>query len=133
MKKNYAITSGNFTTRGNFTAYTALGDRLFIHKTQMAGLNLEEGKLPTFPFYCLGDTKKIGQLDLNGKAVLNPDGTELQVDRLQALSIFATKDELKQALVDNATLDIEINAAIKESATAAGLTEAQFNRMVDLA
>ena len=131
--KNYSITSGSFSGRGNFTGYTALGERLFIHKSQMAGLNLEEGKLPTFPFYAIGDTKMIGQLDANGATALNADGTPVQVARLQALSIFGDKSSLTAAHVDTATLDIEIAAAIKSSATAAGLSEAQVLALLQLA
>ena len=128
--KNFAIHSGNFSANGNFSGYTALGERLFIHKTQMTGLGLEAGKLPSFPFYAIGDTKMIGQLDANGQAAVNADGSPVQVPRLQALSIFANKEALTSAHVDTATLDIEIKSAISGAATSAGLTQSAIDSLL---
>jgi hypothetical protein len=130
---NYAIRSGNFSKAGNFTGYTAFGERIFIGKAQMAGLNLEEGVLPTFPFYIIGDTKMINPYDAEGKPQLNADGTLVSTPRLQALSVFATEAAITEAHVDVATLDIKIKAAIKTSATAAGLTETAINSLLELA
>ena len=128
--KNFAIHSGNFSANGNFSGYTALGERLFIHKTQMSGLGLEAGALPKFPFYAIGATKMIGQLDSNGQAAVNADGTLVQVPRLQALSIFANKEALTSAHVDTATLDIEIKSAISGAATSAGLTQSAIDSLL---
>ncbi len=131
--KNFAIHSGNFSANGNFSGYTALGERLFIHKTQMAGLNWTKNEDIKFPFYAIGAEKMIGQLDANGKPAMNADGSPVQVARLQALSIFGTKDALTQAHVDTATLDIEIKSAIKQSATSAGLSEQAVSSLLSLA
>lgn len=133
--RNYSIVSGNFSANGNFSGYTALGERLFIHKTQMASLGYSKDNASTlkFPFYAIGATKQIGQLDENGKTKVNADGTPVTVDRLQALSVFATKDNLTQAHVDTATLDIEIKSAIKQQASAKGLSENAINAMLELA
>ena len=131
--KNFAIHSGNFSANGNFSGYTALGERLFIHKTQMAGLSWTKTEDVKFPFYAIGATKLIGQLDANGKPAVNDDGTPVQVERLQALSIFPNKESLTAAHVDTATLDIEIKSAIKQSATAAGLSETAVSTLLELA
>lgn len=131
--KNFAIHSGNFSANGNFSGYTALGERLFIHKTQMAGLGWTKAEDVKFPFYAIGADKMIGQLDANGKPAVNADGTPVQVSRLQALSIFPNKEALTQAHVDTATLDIEIKGAIKQSATAAGLSETAVDSLLALA
>ena len=128
--KNFAIHSGNFSANGNFSGYTALGERLFIHKTQMGGLGLEAGALPSFPFYAIGDTKMIGQLDANGLAAVNADGSLVQVPRLQALSIFSNKEALTSAHVDTATLDIEIKQAISSAASSAGLTQSAIDSLL---
>ena len=133
--RNYSIVSGNFSANGNFSGYTALGERLFIHKTQMnsLGFSKESDKPVSFPFYAIGATKQIGQLDENGKAKVNVDGTPLTVDRLQALSIFGSKESLTNAHVDTATLDIEIASAIKSQASAKGLSETAINKLMELA
>ena len=129
--KNFAIHSGNFSANGNFSGYTAFGERLFIHKSQMAGLGLEAGALPLFPFYAIGDTKMIGQLDANGQPALKEDGvTPLQVPRLQALSIFSNEEKLTAAHVDNATLEIRIKGAISSAATSAGLTQSAIDSLL---
>lgn len=131
--KNFAIHSGNFSANGNFSGYTALGERLFIHKTQMNGLGWTANEQVKFPFYAIGAEKMIGQLDANGQPAVNADGTAVQVARLQALSIFPTKEAMISAHVDTATLDIEIKSAVKQSATAAGLSEQAIDSLLQLA
>jgi hypothetical protein len=130
---NYAINSGSFSKAGNFTAYTAIGEKIFIGKAQMAGLNLEEGAMPTFPFYIIGANKTINPYDAEGKPQLNADGTLVETQRLSALSVFATKDAITAAHVDTACLNIEIKAAISTRATAAGLNEQAIASLLELA
>ncbi len=121
--KNYVITSGKFTANGNFTGYTALGVRLHIHKAQMSALKWAKDEDVKFPFYAVGETKKIGQMDENNKPKVNPDGSAVLVDRLTATSAFATKEQLINARVDEKTIDIEIGSAVTVKAKALGLTE----------
>lgn len=129
--KNFTIHSGNYSANGNFSGYTAKGERLFIHKTQMNGLGLEAGALPSFPFYAIGATKMIGQLDANGKPAFKEDGiTLVEVPRLQALSIFSNEEKLTAAHVDDATLDIRIKSAISGAATSAGLTQSAIDSLL---
>ena len=131
--KNFAIHSGNFSKKGNFTGYTALGEKLFIHNSQMNGLGWAKQEDVKFPFYAIGAVRQIGQLDENGQPKINPDGTAVLVDRLQALSVFATKDALTSAHVDTATLDIEIKQAVTSQAKSAGLTDAAINSLLSVA
>jgi hypothetical protein len=132
--KNFAIHSGNFSKgKGNFTGYTALGERLFIHKNQMAGLSWTKQEDVKFPFYAIGAVKQIGQLDPSGNPATNADGSPVLVDRLQALSVFVSKDALTSAHVDTATLDIEIKQAVTAQAKSAGLTESAINSLLSVA
>jgi len=119
--KNYAITSGKFTEKKNFTGYTALGERLHIHANQMASLGWKNGDADFKPFYAIGEVKKIGQLDADNKPVMK-DGQPLLVDRLTANSVFATKAELINARVEVRTLDLEIEGAVVKEAKSLGLT-----------
>lgn len=132
--KNFAIHSGNFSKgKGNFTGYTALGERLFIHKNQMNGLGWSTNEDVKFPFYAIGAIKQIGQLDENGKPAINTDGTPVLNDRLQALSVFLSKEALTSAHVDTATLDIEIKQAVTAQAKSAGLTESAIQSLLSVA
>lgn len=115
--KNFAIHSGNFSNAGNFTGYTAMGESIFIHKAQMTSLGWTKIEDVKFPFYAIGGIKQINTRDASGNI------TDVKADRLQAFSVFTTKDALTSAHVDTAVLDISIKAAIKQTASAAGLTE----------
>lgn len=128
--KNYAITSGKFTQNGNFTGYTALGERLFVHKAQMQSIGAAKDGDVKFPLFAIGDVKKIGQLNDDNTPKVNADGTPVLVDRLQAMSVFATRESLIAAHVDNATLNIGVSSAIKESASKAGLGEKELAALV---
>jgi len=120
--KNYVIQSGNFTEAGNFTGYTALGVRVHIHKNQMESKGWDKAKKPSFPFYAIGEVKQIGQLDENGQPKKAADGSALLVDRLTAMSVFGSKEELIKAQVDERTLDINISAEVAKTAVASGLS-----------
>jgi len=130
--KNFAITSGNFTAQGNFSGYTALGQRLHIYKAQMDSAGWKELKDVKFPFYAVGHTTKINILDRNdnNKPVLNADGTPKQEERLTATSIFATKEGLITARVDEQTLNFSITKGVAEEAKKAGLTDAELKMLL---
>lgn len=130
--RNFTVQSGGFTNAGNFTAYSALGERVFIHKRVMESQKWSKTEDVKFPFYAIIDTKEIGQLDDAGKPKMNADGTAVLVERLQALSIFANEEALTNAQVDNVTLDIRVKSAIKSSASSAGLTEQAINSLLSV-
>lgn len=130
--KKYAITSGKFTGKGNFTGYDALGNRIHVHQAQMNSLGWAKDADVKFPFFAVGAEKEIGQLDENGAPKME-NGVAVLVKRLTATSVFASKADLTSALVDVATLDIEITKAVKATATAAGLTESEVSALVTAA
>lgn len=133
MNKNYVINSGDFTANGNFSAYTTLGERVHIHARQMnaLGFTKENAKDIKFPLFVIGTIKQIGQLDADGKPAVNPDGTPKLSDRLTALSVFKTREDIKQAHADAALLDIEIASEIKKQGSTAGLTEEQITALAN--
>lgn len=123
MNKNYVINNGNFTTSGNFSGYTALGDRVHLHKRQMESLGWSKNADVKFPFYTIATIKQIGQLDASGKPAMDVlTGLPITQDRLTALSAFKSRDEIKQAHADASLLDIEIAQEIRSQASSAGLT-----------
>jgi len=120
--KNYAITSGKFTAKKNFTGYTAKGVRVHIHAAQMLALKWATDEQVVFPFYAVAEERTIGQLDENQQPVLK-DGVPVTAQRMTAASVFLTKDALINASADELTLDIEIASKVQEAAKASGLSE----------
>lgn len=131
MNKNYVINNGAFTANGNFSGYTALGDRIHLFKRQMQSLNWEKQDDVKFPFYVIATIKQIGQLDLKGNPVVDEKGLPVTSDRLTALSAFKTRDEIKQAHADASLLDIEIAQEIRTQASSAGLTEESLKALAN--
>ncbi len=86
-----------------------------------------------FPFYCIGTTKQIGQLDANGKPLVDANGQPVVANRLTALSAFKTREEIKKAHADSALLDIEIAQEIRDQATTAGLSQEAVNALASVA
>ena len=126
MTKNYVINNGSFTANGNFSGYTALGERVHIFGRQMEALGWKSNADVTFPFYTIGQMKTINQLNEKGETI----GT---TERLTALSAFKTREEIKQAHADSSLLDIEIQQEIKAQASSAGLTDAAINSLLSVA
>jgi hypothetical protein len=129
--KNYVINNGTFTASGNFSGYTALGERVHIFGRQIQALGWSKPEDVKFPFYAIGTVKQIGQLDASGKPMVNADGTPATSDRLTALSAFKTREEIKQAHADSALLDIEIQQEIRTQASTAGLSESAINALAN--
>lgn len=129
--KNYVINNGTFTASGNFSGYTALGERVHIFGRQIQALGWTKPEDVKFPFYCIGTTKQIGQLDGSGKPMVDASGVAITSDRLTALSAFKTRDEIKQAHADSALLDIEIQQEIRNQASTAGLSEQAVNALAN--
>ena len=126
MTKNYVINNGSFTANGNFSGYTALGERVHIFGRQMEALSWKSNSDVAFPFYAIGQMKTIPQLNEKGETI----GTS---DRLTALSAFKSREEIKQAHADSTLLDIEIQQEIKAQASSAGLTEQAINSLLSVA
>ena len=126
MTKNYVINNGSFTANGNFSGYTALGERVHIFGRQMEALGWKSNADVTFPFYSIGTMKTINQLNEKGDTI----GT---AERLTVLSAFKTREEIKQAHADSSLLDIEIQQEIKAQASSAGLTDAAINNLLSVA
>ena len=126
MTKNYVINNGSFTANGNFSGYTALGERVHIFGRQMEALGWKSNADVSFPFYTIGQMKTINQLNEKGETT----GT---AERLTALSAFKTREDIKQAHADSTLLDIEIQQEIKAQASSAGLTEAAINNWLSVA
>ena len=123
--KNQVINNGAFTAAGNFSGYTALGNRIHIYARQMASLGWTSNEDITFPFYCITKDSEIKELDSAG----NETGkTSL---RETATSVFKTREAINQAHIDSATLDMEIKKNIAEEAAKVGLSKDSIESLLN--
>ena len=121
--KNYVINNGSFTAAGNFSGYTALGERVHIYGRQMESLGWSGNNDVVFPFYTIGALKEINNID--------KDGTIVSTDqRLTALSVFKTRQDITSAHTESAFLDVEIKKSIAEEASKVGLSEAAIESLL---
>jgi hypothetical protein len=127
--KSTKILSGKFANgvgqQGNFTGYNTKGERIFIHKTQIESIGIKTDA-DFKPFFALVDNKPIATRDVNG------DLTDVMVDRMQALSIFKTMEDLLSA--ENSDYEMSVASANyrKSIATTAGLSEADVKSLLTL-
>jgi len=133
------ISSGQFTSQGNFTGYTTSGKRVHIYKRQMEslGITFTDDNKPNepvkFPIYCLAEEKSYtNRLGADGKPVESPDGTT-GFTRLTALSVFASDDALGGAIAEEFTLKGKIQNIVREKASNAGLTDSQVDALLAVA
>jgi enhancing lycopene biosynthesis protein 2 len=123
--KNKVINNGSFTAAGNFSGYTALGERIHIYARQMAALGWSTNEDVEYPFYCIAKTTKMKELDANGKE------TGVTTDRETAASVFKTREAITQAHTESATLDIEIKNSIAQEAAKVGLTAESIDSLLN--
>ena len=121
--KNFVINNGSFTAAGNFSGYTALGERVHIYGRQMESLEWRNNSDIVFPFYAIGALKEINNID--------KDGTVISTDqRLTALSVFKTRQDITNAHTESAFLDVEIKKSIAEEASKVGLSESAIESLL---
>lgn len=99
----------------NYTGYNAKGDRIHIPARQIEALGFSKENLPK-ELFALTDTKTFQKIDATTK---QPTGETFS--RVQACSIFKTKEEMFAAKNDERLLDAECEANFVKSATALGL------------
>lgn len=129
--KNYTINNGQFTGAGNFSGYTAKGERVHFHKRQMEAIGYATQADVKLPFYAIAQVTEFGELDADGAVVNDANGVAVVNTRLTACSAFKTLKDLTQAHVDDALVDVTIQLAIVREAKTAGLTEEQVTALVN--
>ena len=124
--KNYVINNGKFTAAGNFSGYTALGERVHIFGRQMEAIGATTDADVKFPIFAIATEKDVDTIDANG--AITATNT-----RLTALSVFKSREEIKQAHADSAFLDIEIKQAVAEQASKSGLSQTAIDSLLSVA
>lgn len=132
------IVSGSFATgkdertgkdkQGNFTAYTVTGDRIFVHKNAMLAQKLEKDEDIKFPLFAVIGEKEISTRDEDGNIL-----TDVKVKRLQALSIFTTKESALEAYTADTKLNISAKKDVLDFMEEQGLDQSAVDRLLALA
>lgn len=119
------ILSGNFAKSGsgNFTGYNSANQQIFIHKTVIEKLGIRKDADFKDPIYALIDVRVITPNDENGNP-MEP------VNRLQALSVYKTPEELILAKNADAKLAIMERQDLEETVTTANLSEASMHAIL---
>lgn len=131
QNKNYVVVSGNFSPNGNYSGYTADGERIFIAKRQMEGHGWAADKDVKFPILCVGTIKTYNQLEEDGTTVAKDDqGNNITFDRLTALSTFTDEDAFVQARTAGQRLEIKMASALVVEGTTANLTAKQLESLL---
>lgn len=125
------VIGGNFSAKGNFSAYDDENERFFVSKRMMDSQGWLKDSDVVFPFWAKTKVKTIGQLDASGEPLLKEDGTPVTVERPQITAIFKTREELIANCVDKASLPIDIQRAIRDRATTAGLDQKSVDALVN--
>lgn len=125
------IISGNFSPKGNYSAYDDDNERYFVSKRMMESQGWVKDSDVVFPFWAKTKVKAIGQLDANGDPLLHEDGTPVTVERPQVSAIFKTRQALIDNCVDKASLPMDIQVAIRDRATTAGLAQKDVDALVN--
>jgi hypothetical protein len=96
IQGNFAKSAGN---KGNFTAYNAQKEQIFINKALVATIGITNDA--TFkPFFALISERMITPFDANGVPMA-------PTPRLEATSVFLTEDELIKAELADYSLEIK--------------------------
>lgn len=130
MANMIEILSGNFSkgenSKGNFSGYDSEGVRIFIHKAQMESLGMTKDA-DFKPFFALVAKREIQTRDADGAL------TDVMVERLQATAIFKSEAELYRAKNSSKRLELGAMLDLQQTATSAGLTDAQLNALLSVA
>ena len=78
------------------------------------------------PFFVIADNKDIDTIDANGVVTKTEK-------RLTALSAFKTREDIKQAHAESASLDIEVKQAVAEQASKSGLSQSAIDSLLSVA
>ncbi len=129
--KNVKIISGNFTEAGNYSAYDKQGTRFFVFQRVMENSGWKTNEDVTLPFFANVVSKPIGQLDANGDAVVDVNGTPVVTMREQVSCIFKTRQDVIDDAVEDISLEIDIQTAVQALATKSGLSQSRVNALLE--
>lgn len=124
------VVSGDFTTVGNFSGYTATGKRVHIFDRQIKALGIKKGDdlSKIFPLFVMAEEKSYGpRVGADGKVV---EGAKAIENRLTATAVFKAKSDLVEAASEDLTLDAEVASNVSDKMKALNLTDETIANLI---
>jgi len=128
--KSLKITRGAFSANGNLMLMDKERDAYFCPKsivTDNAWKSIEDVK---FPLYVNVKEFTYNNRDEKGNNILNADGSNSTFTRVDVIDVFASAQALADDYADDFALDVLKEQARKSSATTAGLSTADLERIL---
>jgi len=106
---------GLISKQKNLTAYTATGIEFFISGEMLkTSFKVKEDLSDlSYPFFAIVDTKEYSELDKDRNPIKDSEGNEKKFLRKTATSVFQSKDDLLQAVIDD---DVQSDIQIEKEA-----------------
>jgi len=121
------VSNGNWTDNGNFSGYTASGERVHIYTRQLEALGLKKGEKVPLPLYCTAQEREFEGVDDAGQ----PNGEKFT--RLTAGAVFQQKETMIAAIAEEHTFDLEIARTLKAAGKQAELTDIAMESLLKAA
>lgn len=136
--KKIVIVSGQWSTNGNFSGYDILGtERYHIQARLMESLGYKKGgerETVTFPLFATVVNKSFtARVDADGNKIPNADGTFGVTDRPTVTSLFKTERDGIDAFVGATNYSRNINIALMNADSIAGVSAASIAALEALA
>jgi len=140
--ENLNIVSGTFSAKGNFTGYTSLRKKTFIHSGAMKAKGWDTIDKVKFPFIAVSEIAQVpkttarelvnedGTIVMEYIPVLNAEGQPTFDLRETTVAIFANKQEAIQAHIAESSVNDEINKAVAYAQKNYKLDDATLSKLV---
>jgi hypothetical protein len=139
--ENLNIVSGSFSAKGNFTGYTSLRKKTFIHSGAMKAKGWDTIEKVKFPFIAVSEMSQVpvttpeevvtaeGTIVVKYIPVLDAEGKPTFDMRETTVAIFANKQEAIQAHIAESSVNDEINKAVEYAQKNHKLDEATLAKL----
>ena len=128
--KSLKITRGAFTAAGNVMLMDKERDAYFCPKSIVEDNKWKSVDDIKFPLYVNVKEFRYNNRNEKGENILNADGTNSTFTRVDVIDVFASAQALADDYADDFALDVLKEQARKSSASTAGLTSQDLERIL---
>ena len=128
--KSLKITRGAFTAAGNVMLMDKQRDAYFCPKSIVEDNKWKSVDDIKFPLYVNVKEFRYNNRNEKGENILNADGTNSTFTRVDVIDVFASAQALADDYADDFALDVLKEQARKSSASTAGLTSQDLERIL---
>ena len=130
--KSLKITRGAFSANGNLMLMDKQRDAYFCPKSVVEDNGWKSIDDVKFPLYVNVKEFTYNNRNAEGENILNADGTPSTFTRTDVIDVFSSAQALADDYADDFALDVLKEQARKSSATTAGLTNADLERILSV-